>query len=477
MTVAPAAAARLRQFGYPFAAAWLAGVILLLLAPRWEYPTRNLPAELRAWSLGLPLLLLVVTFHVRRRQPQMVVAAQRLALGLAVLRLAALLVFTAVSVRLNPENLGHTSDDGHIGSLVVRSVLLYTGGEDTSWQYSTIVYGYGLFLLQGPADETPRPKPVWLWMHGILCRLIGFSVVAVALPLALVNVFFVVQIWLLLRPLVHPATHFLVTAWLIISPDQALVAAGFHKDFASGIGLLYVLEYASRGRVPQPRLRLWQAALVVFWMGAFRADTWPLPIGLFVWLWLLPRLPPAALRPVSVVVVLLALGAGAVVGSGAIGQTEAEAMWRTNFLGNFAFSLLASPLLYASAFGLHRNPFLYTMCDLPVSLFWPLVAALLIVAVLLAPHRRPALGAGAVWVIFGWQLAIASSGLGLLHRFRLPLDPLLLAFALETARQIGRLQPARRAWLLSFAVSVATVIYLVQIAPLLFKIADYPVLS
>lgn len=469
----PTATSSPRGPALPSAVIELCGALLisaavLMGAPRHTYPVRNISAELLMLAIMLPLGYWCISTHVRRRRPDLLPSARRLYLVAFLIRVIALQVVVWGSLAIAPLDQGHLGDDSLGHGFIIRSVMVGLGRPDSHWAQDAMVYGQGTKLVRSTraAGVQTLSFSGWLWVMGGISRATGYSTIAANLAMITIGSFFLIQCWIFLQGATSQRTASIVALWMLLSPDQIVLSCGLHKDFATAIVLLYICEFGSNECIHRPRATILGIAPVIGWIALFRPQLAPLIAFLYAAMAIRRRLRPNWERWATIAILM------AIVVAAYIKRDPVSAMmgWRARFDVALLANLWACPILKLSVNAFYENPNIIGMADLLASLIWPLVVGLLAMGVLLQRRLQLRSGNGPVLLVLCWQAIMASSGFGLTHRFRVPLDPLIIAYGLE-ALVAARRQPEQlRRALAAVAALVALAIYLVQVGPVLIRV-------
>jgi len=406
-------------------------------------PERDLAAELRMLLLTIPAGLLWLVEHVRRRRPELLAKLTRALAILFTMRVLIFLILMRISLVVWPEMQGNLGDDSYYGGFLIRSVLVYLGGEDETYRKEAKL-GVGgwiwAFGLEGGQLGNLNLRKVFLSHVGAtaaLCLLTGYSVVAATLPFIMISVCFVIQSYLLLFRFLGPPAARRTVIWLAFGPDYIVLGLGIMKDFATAIAMLYLCEFFWDGTAARPRRRWLWLLPVTAWAYVARPDSWPMIPGMAALFWFRSVWRPDD-RRVDWAVALLAI---------AVGRMFSQQMPRWSLFATYEECLLGyvffTPLFNLSVVSIDRNPSFHLIAETPLSLLWPLIISVVLVGLTRLKTGRIRMPSPLIAWIVCWLAIVTMSGFGLLHRFRVPVEPLIFALASECFDAI-RAEPLRR---------------------------------
>lgn len=488
----PRWAAEALRFTVYVGAVGLACALLLVMPTTLGLPERSLWADLRSLAISIVGCSLYVYLYARHRYPELRWSAVRLALVIFLFRTALLLIAVSWTQRLSPMIEGFIGSDSMLWSVQVRAAML-----DPSAQQSgllTTEQAARWYLMAAKAAEelelfyyaNPVDSPLdifqslfqskailmfdlWIVILAAICSVTGYSTVAVVLPMVGVSALASTLCWLLVRSLWGRQVAKVVAVWLALSLAHGAVAVGLYKDFGCAVAIVYLCDQQRGLAAGKPRSAFVCWLLAMVWMFVFRPDISLLAVGLGATIFAIHYSPP---RWKLTVAVVLGSIASAVILSQARQPVRAE-------LGSTPLSLIGNlfvvpVLLHPARFTIGDGVSLSAAMTLPLALLWPAVASSLVAGFALRRRLTVPLPIGVAMVMCVWYVAVAASGYGLMHRMRIPIDPLLVGLALAIVADVRHQPPAvRRSWARYFAV-VWSVLVLVQLLPLMVLAGYHP---
>lgn len=436
--------------------------LVILLAPHQvSFPRRDLWTEVRCLLATYPLGLLWVLVHVHKRAPVLRRRVIHWYVLAYVIRVLAACVLTSLAIIHTPEYGGHLSTDSWWHSVGARyGVAAITGQmhgmvEDSQLAASR-AYGAVDKLEVISTMDMGWSSQGYVALPFIATLLLGYSVVGLELVMAMFSSVFVAQVYVFLATQVRQRTAMLVAAWLAFGAEYVVFGIALQKDALVGIGLFYILEMAtchrSFGRdfgsllltslfmgVIRPYLVALYAILFSYyrfrdWASAqwHRMIDWGTSLGLF-----------AAFG-------VVALSQPASINSGGALFSYPVGVW---------IDLLIIPALkWAFTPELYERPM--DMSFIPLMVIWPFISGGLLLGALCLKRTRFTHPLLVTLFIYTCAISVRYPSSIVTARWRLAVEPLLLALAIEgiEGARRGSLRTRRTTMLLFITWSLALLV-------------------
>ncbi|MBI2302981.1 MAG: hypothetical protein HYU66_29085 [Armatimonadetes bacterium] len=500
----------------------VAAGVLAVTARGYQFPHRNLRAELLSLVICLALGVRWLSAHVRHRRRDLLRPCLGIFLVAFLIRVALLPATLAANLSLKPELAGWVDDDSLKHSFIVRSTRVLLGASDPALVDDLRASGRGAMPLFRWGRNDPTDWTNLLQYRAVLALftcLTGYSVVATTIPMCALAACFIAQAYLLLVRFVDPRSARWLAAWMCFDPSRIALSHGLFKDFWCGISVYYVLEvvlqrcHADRGaadpdegkaaslllgagvltgglvfaiggtdllktsmmyvapswlllvcvvlavlerrrRDPQaPALTSWLVVPVAcFWSLLARPESVAF-LGLMVFYYL-GRLAFQTLRPkVWTIAYFISL-----TGIASLTYHNPYHHVLNRYDAGLVANILATPMLKQAIAGFYSSN-LMAMTTLPLALAWPVIGGLMICGAVLYGLGRLRFVPEILVAVMSWMLIQTATGNTLIFRYRLPMDPFMIAFAIEACRAVRRQGPAVRRAMLGLACFVATTLY------------------
>lgn len=425
------------------------GLLLLLLPVSDPEPIRVRGPELLAWTCLFLVGVLWVTVHVRRRRPELLARALRWYCLVWLVKLAYLVWTIHLNTVRHPEFGGHMGDDSVWFDVLGRTIATLKTGADygiheTLPQISDrMAYRFSNFMSIMLGDFGALRFGVPLAFY-IIC--FGYSVCALLLAIGVLAAFWFVQIWLLLDTVLSPRTANIVRWLMLLTPELMHDCAWLNKDIPTAVLVTYGLELALNPHQLGRRSRWVGLGTMVVLAATIRPQISAIILAFYALGRLSLALPRRAANASCLVFLGLLLVMLPVVREFGIANPSPPVYLILATLGLWLVPGTYYLLLPVETLTGANIPHLYS------GLAWPWVAGLLIVGVVLQRQRKmtfPALFLVAIACFSMMSAAVA--GMLLLPFKRLPVWPLVIAYAVEAWLALGR-QPRRARRRLSLVV-------------------------
>lgn len=428
-------------------------LLLAATASSADYPARQFSAELRMLVILYPFAILAALRHAARRSPKLLRAALLLFITAVTVRTAASCYITEVYARERALLVGASNSDAYLYSLAARfvasNITSQTYHTESEWQAVRNI-GRIRTLFGGDADATASPIAisVMAWV-GVLIPLTGFSTMALNLVMVLLGSFLCVQVFVLLSRFCRPAVVLLVTFWVVVGPEYVWFSSGYFKEMPACIALVYLADYlfslpARRGQLIGGALGC--TALLFLSREQYVYFTIPM-IGYALWDERLVQ-AGASQRLRNILAVTTFLLIAAMLNLARARYDANLASWLSGYVTTL---LVLPPLTWFLSPEVFNDNAMTVM--LPLAFVWLLVGAGLLVGALLTkaqllrfPQRLVILT-----LVFCLMISITLPNTNTIVRYRLPCEPLLLAFAAEAFALLPRLKPDRQRRILSLS--------------------------